>query len=131
MPSSPKRLLLVDDNPDVAMALAMLLRACGHEVRTATSAAEALGAFKAFHPDVLIADIGMPERDGWWLAQRIRENPDYRDAVLFALTAYDARSDIERSLQAGFNAHLTKPVNFDELKRLINAAANCCRERLS
>ncbi|HEY5933535.1 MAG TPA: ATP-binding protein [Kofleriaceae bacterium] len=109
-----RRILVVDDNDDARVLLAELLSRQGHDVQTASDAAAALDVVKGFTPDVAILDIGLPVMDGYELAQRLRSQiaPIPR---LIALTGYGQESDRERSRLAGFDLHLVKPVDLDEI----------------
>jgi signal transduction histidine kinase/ActR/RegA family two-component response regulator len=117
--ASRRRILVVDDNKDAADSLAMLLRLMGNEVQTAYDGLEAVGAATAFHPDVVLLDIGLPKLNGHDAARRIREQPGSRDMVLIALTGWGQDEDRRRSKEAGFNHHMTKPVEFETLQELL------------
>jgi PAS domain S-box-containing protein len=118
----PRRILLVEDNRDAAESLAMLLELHGHRVRTVGDAHAALEAASAEQPDVALVDIGLPGMDGYELARRLRAREDQPVPVLVALTGYGLERDKERAAAAGFDAHLVKPVDLDELRRLLGAA---------
>ena len=111
------RVLAVDDDADALGLLVDVLHASGAEVATATSAIAALEAMKTFHPQVLVADIGMPEIDGFELIRRVRvsEDPAIRDVPAAALTAFARSEDRTKALQSGFEMHLSKPVDPGEL----------------
>ena len=112
------RVMLVDDNADAAATLAMALRMVGYDVRTAGDGLAALRIAGEFHPDAALLDIGLPVMDGYELATRLRERCG--DATrLIALTGYGQRSDRLRAHQAGFEAHLVKPVEFGEVHRTL------------
>jgi PAS domain S-box-containing protein len=115
----PRRLLLVDDNFDAAMSQALLLRHLGHEVETAFSGPAALEKASAFRPEVVLLDIGMPGMDGFEVARRLRASPLGRDVMIVAQTGWGQDVDRRRSREAGFDAHLAKPVDLDELMRFI------------
>jgi CheY-like chemotaxis protein len=114
-----RRVLVVDDNVDAADSLGQLLRLDGHTVETAYAARAAIDKFEAFHPDLVLLDIGLPEMDGYEVAHRLRQRGDARNVILVALTGYGQREDRERALVAGFDDHLVKPVNFPDLQRVI------------
>ena len=103
------RLLVVDDNQDAAISLAMLLKLQGHEVRVAHSGMAALEVTKTYVPDVVFLDIGMPGMDGYEVARRIRQQPGLENVVLAALTGWGQQEDRRRTSEAGFNYHLVKP----------------------
>lgn len=119
-PSAPRRrILIVDDNADGALSLSMLLELSGHETFTANDGYEALAQFERTRPDVALVDIGLPGLNGFEVARRIRELPFGRDAVLVAVTGWGQADDRARSREAGFDAHLVKPVNNQELTKLM------------
>jgi PAS domain S-box-containing protein len=107
--------VLVDDQPDALEMTRLLLETRGAHVRTAPSARHALQAIRDERPDVLIADIGMPGEDGHWLVTELRGDPALADLPAIALTAYARPEDRAKSEAAGFQAHLTKPLDADEL----------------
>ena len=114
-----RRALVVDDVEDVTQMLAVLLTHAGYEVITAGSAADAIASAKQGKFDVIISDIGMPQMNGYELARELRGMPDYDTVPMVALTGYSKFDDRQRSLDAGFNAHLTKPIEPRELLDLI------------
>jgi len=107
--ASAYRLLVVDDNLDAAESLGMLLELQGHEVRVASSGVAALEITKAFTPDVVFLDIGMPGMDGYEVARRLRQQPSLGNVVLAALTGWGQKEDRRRTTAAGFDHHLVKP----------------------
>ncbi|MEJ0008926.1 MAG: response regulator [Steroidobacteraceae bacterium] len=123
IPSAPAhysaRVLIVDDNRDGAQGLAMMLDLEGHEVRTAADGLEALGIAEEFHPQLVLLDIGMPGMDGYETARRLRSRPWARSLVLFAQTGWGQEDDKRRALTAGFDRHLVKPIDPEELNRLM------------
>jgi two-component system CheB/CheR fusion protein len=119
----PGRILIIDDNTDAAEALAMLLAIKGHEVETRADGMSGIAAVERFKPSVVLLDIALPDVDGYAVARRLRASVDGRDVTLVAVTGYGLPSDRIRSAEAGFDHHLTKPVNPEELARLIDARA--------
>ena len=116
---APRRILVVDDNRDAADSLSMLLHARGHDVRVAYDGLEAVGAAIAFQPDVVLLDIGLPKLYGYDAARRIRELRG--DGVLLvAITGWGQEEDRRRAREAGFDHHLTKPVDPEAISRLID-----------
>jgi len=113
------RLLVADDNRDSAATCAALLEAAGHEVSVAHSGGEAFDLACRLEPDVLLLDIGMPELNGYQLAQRIRDTDWGRRAVLIAVTGWGQEEDKRRALAAGFDRHLTKPIDPDGLESVL------------
>jgi CheY-like chemotaxis protein len=111
--------LVVDDVSDVTEMLSVLLIHAGYEVVTALSAHGALEAVRKQRFDVIISDIGMPEMNGYQLAREIRTLPGYEKTPMVAVTGYSMFDDRERSLNAGFTAHLTKPIEPRALLDLI------------
>jgi CheY-like chemotaxis protein len=116
------RVLIADDNKDAVTSLAMLLEHAGHEVVTAATGLEALEVADRARPDVLILDIGMPGLNGYQVARRIRQEAWGRRAVLIAATGWGQADDVDRARTAGFDHHLTKPIDPDALDRLLAAA---------
>lgn len=120
------RVLVVDDNIDSAMILASILRHAGHTVRTASDGPAGLKSTLEWRPDFVLLDIGLPGLDGYEVARRLRSSPELKRASksikLIALTGYGSESDIAMSREAGFDAHLTKPVDLDELEKLISGS---------
>jgi CheY-like chemotaxis protein len=103
-------------------SLAMLLRVLGAEVALAHSGRVALECVDSFQPDVVLLDIGMPGMDGYEVARRIRANPEHRHISLIALTGWGQDEDRKRSVAAGFNHHLVKPADIDQLRQLLMVA---------
>jgi CheY-like chemotaxis protein len=120
------RILLVDDDADSVRPLALFLEDKSASVVTAESAAAALLELKNQQFDVLISDIGMPEKDGFELLSEIRKSASGIDAVppAIAVTAYASTDDRERALACGFQAHIAKPVNYDKLLAAIKQIRN-------
>jgi PAS domain S-box-containing protein len=117
--ASGRRILVVDDNKDAADTLAALLRVMGNDVHAAYDGLEAVRAAAAFRPDAVLMDIGLPKLDGYEAARRIREQQRDSDILLIALTGWGHDEDKRRSQAAGFDFHLTKPVEPDSLQRLL------------
>ncbi|HEY2294650.1 MAG TPA: ATP-binding protein [Thermoanaerobaculia bacterium] len=117
-----RRILVADDNADAAESLATLLALYGNEVRTARDGLEAVAAAAELRPDVILLDIGMPRLNGYDACRRIREQPWGRDAVIIALTGWGQEDDKRRSLEAGFDHHLVKPVEPAALVGLLRPA---------
>jgi len=113
--------LIVDDNRDAADSLCMLLKSRGHDVRVAYDGLEAVGATVAFDPDVVLLDIGLPKLSGYEAARRIR-GARGSELLLIAITGWGQEEDRRRALDAGFDHHLTKPVDPSSIARLIDHA---------
>lgn len=114
-----RRVLIVDDNEDSANSLAMVLKLGGHETASVYTAVDALRHATVFKPDVVLLDIGLPGMDGYEVAQKLRELPGLRDIRLVAVTGYGRSDDRRRAREAGFDDHLTKPVEFAVLERTL------------
>ncbi len=110
-----KRILVVDDNEDAAQAIAVLLQLEGHQVRTAGTARAALALLDEFIPDAGILDIGLPDMDGYELARALRADPRCARIRLIALTGYGRDPDHHLALQAGFDKHLVKPAEPEDV----------------
>jgi PAS domain S-box-containing protein len=121
---TPYRILVVDDNQDSADSLAMLLRFLGAEVEIAYRGDEALEALDARRPAVVLLDIGMPDMDGYEVARRIRRHPTLHEVTLIALSGWGQQEDRRRSLEAGFDYHLIKPVDINALQALLASLKN-------
>jgi two-component system CheB/CheR fusion protein len=117
-----RRVLVIEDNEDVADTLADALECCGHEVQKAYDAQAGLQIARSFHPEVVICDIGLPIMDGYGLARAVRADEGLADVYLVALSGYAQPEDVRRSIEAGFNAHVAKPPSLDKLNRLLAAA---------
>jgi signal transduction histidine kinase/DNA-binding response OmpR family regulator len=117
--TSSRRVLLVEDLPDVASSLSRLLRRVGHEVTAACDGVSALAALARELPDFVLLDIGLPGMDGYEVAREIRRVPGAELVVVIALTGYGQDDDRARSRAAGFDHHLTKPVDLDALLALL------------
>jgi signal transduction histidine kinase len=117
-----RHILVVDDNVDAARSLVMLLRAEGHHVRSEFSGAAALKTLEAWRPDVVLLDIGLPQMDGYEVARRIRKCPAGSTALLIAVTGWGQPEDRKRSTDAGFDFHVTKPVELSVLAELLRGS---------
>jgi CheY-like chemotaxis protein len=114
-----RRVLIADDNKDAADSLAMLLEIEGHEVRVAHGGHAALALAQAFRPDIALVDIGMPELNGYEVAAALRREPWGRAIQLIALTGWGQESDRRHSKAAGFDRHLTKPIDMGALSAVL------------
>ena len=118
----PRRILVVEDNLDSAESMAMMLELAGHEVAVAHSGVAGVEQARAFQPAIVLCDIGLPgELDGYGVARALRADPSTRAARLIALTGYGQDDDKLRAHQAGFDEHLTKPIEPDILDRVLSA----------
>ncbi len=112
---------MADDNRDAADSLAMMLRLVGYEVHAAHDGQEAVEAAGRLRPDVVLLDIGMPKLNGLQAARHIREQPWGRQMVLVAITGWGQEEDKRRATEAGFDHHLTKPVDPAALQELLSS----------
>lgn len=113
------RVLVVEDDALVASHLATILRREGHDVEVTTDGTTALASIQAQSPDAILLDLGLPGMDGWELARQVMRMKGDKKPLLVAITGHGATEDRKRSLQAGIHLHLTKPVDIDELRRLL------------
>jgi CheY-like chemotaxis protein len=118
------RILVVDDNHDSALSLAMMLSIMGHETRTAHDGESAVSTAELFLPDVVLLDIGLPKLNGYEVAQRIRENTWGQSMFLIAVTGWGQEEDRQRSSEVGLNVHMVKPVEPAALERLLSELRN-------
>ena len=117
--AASKRILIVDDNADAANSLAQVLVLDGHVAESVYSASAALERAASFAPEVVLLDLGLPEMDGYEVARRLRLRPEFIGVRIVALTGYGQSEDLRRSREVGFDAHLTKPVDFGELAKVL------------
>jgi CheY-like chemotaxis protein len=113
------RILVADDNADAASTLAMYLRLEGHHVTVAFDGQQALTLAEADPPDIMLLDIGMPTRDGYEVAREVRSRPWGAHIQLIATTGWMSAEDGERATRAGFNGHLSKPIDMDVLQQML------------
>ena len=118
-PTVRRRILVVDDNLDSAESMAMMLTLSGHEVATAHDGMEAVELAREFQPEVAFLDLGMPRLDGYEAARSIRRQSWGKQIMLVALTGWGQQEDKRRSRDAGFDAHLVKPIDFGALEELV------------
>ena len=119
MPARPIRLLIVDDNRDAADSLALLLGLEGHEVRVAYAGRPAIEVAHEFKPEIAILDLGLPDLSGYDVARLLRQDPALARIELIALTGWGQEEHRRRALEAGFDHHITKPVDLEALERLL------------
>lgn len=115
------RILVADDNRDAAESLAAMLRLGGHEVHAVHDGQEAVEAVGWFRPNLALLDIGMPKLNGYEVVRRIREQPWGKKMVLVAITGWGQEEDKRRAAEAGFDHHLTKPMNLGDLEKLLGS----------
>jgi len=117
------RILVVDDNHDSALSLAMMLSIMGHETRTANDGESAVTTAESFLPDVVLLDIGLPKLNGYEVAQRIRGQAWGKAMFLIAVTGWGQEEDRQRSAEVGLDVHMVKPVEPAALERLLATLA--------
>ena len=113
------RILIVEDNIDLARVIAMLLRHCGFEVKTAHDGRLVLAIARAFRPRFILLDIGLPGMDGYQVGEQLRADAEFQDTTIIALSAYGPEMHPGRSLKARFDHYLTKPVALEDLLPLL------------
>ena len=113
------RLIVVEDNPDAAESLAMLLRMLGHSVTVVHDGAAAIELAWVEVPDLMLIDIGLPGMSGYEVASRIRQNADLKQVALVALTGYARDEDRQNAWAAGFHHHLVKPLDVATLQEIV------------
>lgn len=115
------RVLIVEDNRDTARTLQLVLRRYGHDVEVAHTGRAGVTAARAWQPDVLLCDLGLPEMDGFEVAAALRQDPITAGVRLIAITGYGRPEDRQRSREVGFELHMTKPVDPRDLQLLLTA----------
>jgi CheY-like chemotaxis protein len=114
-----RRILIVDDYPNAAERLARFLKRSGDEVQTANDGLHGIAVAEKFRPEFVLIDIGLPDLNGHEVAERIRKRPWGREMVLIAVTGWAQDEDRQRSREAGFDAHLAKPVSTGDLAKVL------------
>jgi signal transduction histidine kinase/ActR/RegA family two-component response regulator len=122
-PAEARRILVVEDNEDAAATMRDFLELSGHRVALASSGADGVQAARQFHPEIVLCDLGLPGMTGYEVAAALRRDPATSSAKLIAVTGYGRDEDRRRSKEAGFDLHLTKPVDPAQLQRLLHEAA--------
>jgi CheY-like chemotaxis protein len=116
---APRRILIGDDSADAAESSAMLLRLDGHEIQAVFDGPSALNAAASFKPEIVLLDIGLPGLNGFEVARRLRELPGGRQILVVAVSGYGQTQDRHQSRDAGFDQHLVKPVDGEQLSAVI------------
>jgi CheY-like chemotaxis protein len=119
-PNRPVRILVVEDNVDLARGLARLIYNMGHVVKATHDGPAAIESARSFHPEAVLLDIGLPGMDGYEVASRLRSDEGERSLVLVAISGYGQDEDLRRSHDAGFDFHLVKPIDMDALRQIID-----------
>jgi CheY-like chemotaxis protein len=113
------RVLIIEDNQDAAEILREVLEMYEHDVEVAHSGPTGIDVARAFHPDVVLCDLGLPGMTGFEVATALRTDPDTRATHLVALSGYGQAEDRAKARESGFEVHLTKPVGIDELQQVL------------
>jgi PAS domain S-box-containing protein len=119
-PRVPRRVLVIDDNVDGARTLEKLLKMLGHQVAVTHDGGSGLAEARGFKPDIVILDIGLPGMNGYEVARMMRKIPGLREVLLVAMTGWGKDEDRRKAMEAGFNAHLVKPVELQDLEALLS-----------
>jgi CheY-like chemotaxis protein len=119
----PCRVLVVDDCPDTTTSMEVMLRLWGHEVWTAADGLSALTLLEHHTPDIVLLDLGLPGMDGFEVARRLRQCTPLREMLLVAVSGFSREEDRRKAIAAGCNFHLTKPVEPEALRRLLQCRA--------
>ena len=115
------RILLVEDHFDSAQLFTAILKKTGHEVRTVHSGRAGVLEAKSSNPEVIISDIGLPDLNGYELAKQVRAQEQFKTTLMIAITGYGQPEDVDQALAAGFDHHMLKPIDWDKLRRLLDA----------
>jgi CheY-like chemotaxis protein len=120
-PPGSHKILVVEDDADTTMLFSIALVREGHETRVVNCARDALSVAPVFRPNVILIDIGLPDMDGYRLARLLRATPELADTRFIAVTGNAGQSRVARSIAAGFEAHLTKPVSAERLVAAVSS----------
>jgi two-component system CheB/CheR fusion protein len=116
-----RRILIIEDNADAAQSLREALELCGHQVQVADNGPDGLTRARAFCPEVVFCDIGLPGMDGYEVARAFRADEVLKDIFLVALSGYALPEDLQRAADAGFDRHFAKPPQLEKLERLLSS----------
>lgn len=125
--ANAQRVLVVEDHTDSARSLISIIHLWGHDARVARTGAEAIVMAGDYRPHVVLLDISLPDMDGYAVARVLRETPGLRDTTIMAVTGHGRDEDRQRALDAGFDRHLLKPLELDELEGLLAGLADAVR----
>jgi DNA-binding response OmpR family regulator len=117
---NPRKVLIVDDEPNIVTALEFLLRRSGYDVQLATNGAEALQQVDAYRPDLVLLDVMMPVKSGYEVCQTLRERPDLAHVKIVMLSAKGSEAEINKGLSLGADLYITKPFSTQELVATID-----------
>ncbi len=121
MKSATRRILVVDDDPHLVRTTASLLTLMGHDVIVAGSGPEALAKARFDRPHAVLLDIGLPGMDGYEVASRLRAQAGLTETIIIAVSGYSGEDDLKKCAESGIDHHLVKPINIQELDRLLSA----------
>ncbi|MDI9476729.1 MAG: response regulator [Natronincolaceae bacterium] len=113
--------IVIDDNKDLADIICRLLSTMGYDATAASNGKEGIAKAKMQKPKVILCDIGMPDMNGYDVARYVRRDDELKDVYLVAISGYSSQKDIECSMEAGFDKHLSKPVNLDVLRTTLES----------
>jgi CheY-like chemotaxis protein len=114
-----RRVLIIEDNQDAADSLRDMVDLFGHQADVAYHGLKGVEAARQFSPDIILCDVGLPGLDGYGVARTLRAEPQFAETVIIAVSGYGQEEDRNRSREAGFDLHLIKPVDADDLERLL------------
>ena len=120
MSEAPRKVLIVDDEPNIVTALEFLLKRSGYDVRLASNGAEALDQVDAYQPDVVLMDVMMPIKSGFEVCQRMRERPELASIKIVMLSAKGSEAEVSKGLSLGADLYITKPFSTQDLVATIN-----------
>jgi DNA-binding response OmpR family regulator len=120
MSEATRKVLIVDDEPNIVTALEFLLKRSGYEVRLASNGAEALEQVEAYRPDLVLMDVMMPIKSGFEVCQRMRERPEFAQIKIVMLSAKGTEAEVNKGLSLGADLYITKPFSTQELVATIN-----------
>ena len=119
LPNRIRKILIVDDNIDGAQMLSLLFQSSGHQIMTAYNGNDALTIGAKFEPDYVFLDIGLPDINGYEVLRRLRQQSEMQKTIFIALTGWGSNADKRQAAEAGFDFHLTKPVDLNELDEIL------------
>jgi DNA-binding response OmpR family regulator len=120
MGEATRKVLIVDDEPNIVTALEFLLKRSGYDVRLASNGAEALEQVEAYRPDLVLMDVMMPIKSGFEVCQRMRERPEFAQIKIVMLSAKGTEAEVNKGLSLGADLYITKPFSTQELVATIN-----------
>lgn len=129
MNNSGKRVLIIDDNPDITKSMRILLGLLGHDVQTASNGPDGLETAAAYQPDVVLLDIGLPVMDGYAVARALREQAGGSDMAIIAVSGWGDERTLAESNRAGFDEHWIKPIGAAEIAAFMTHAPSRERSR--